>query len=412
MAQNDIEVEAARSKYQRSFDSNIFGPGSGPCPRVPLAGQRRDLSSSEIFGTHSEAKHLSKAPGTFEPSKYHKTARDKLYESLQSSIFENSSQSLARNPYVEPTDFFAGEIRKLRETGDFGAKDRHSIEMQSCVFGEQPYKQPPLSNTNRDCLLPSDADWSYSPNKSGLGQDEHASVEECRMRNFSSDHSFPDHSTPSIPPRGPELLDETPEMAARRRDDNQYSDLFGRGYQRQRGQHTASNIEDDFRSTVQGDTSEFATNKGNLVPLKTIPKAHHEVSPSLKARLRVLGDESVCEAIKKSHMQSSVVDEAFYESASRAQTSNVFVASLKGITNLIDERLITEACRNRGCHVVKASVDRDPISDNRSGSGRITFRCGKDQLQDYYYRLNEALQPLRIEIVAPSPKEPQLEAST
>ena len=406
----------ARDRYQRCFASSIFDPPDSPKAHQYPAGKRRDQTVGELFGDEQEGKNLKQQMGTFVPKDDGRSAREKKQDFLSSHVlptsayedFPGDEPQPSDNPF--PREFSSDPVaRRLQEN-------------TSNIFSEggapAPTDEGAHARWAENKLRPTSFRW-YQVQGEQDGPEDTAAV---RALHEKSSTVFQDGAQPSPDTHESEraavqarLKEERQERELeheadeKRRTNCYYSDLFGRPTPMPAvgpGGYARKPVAPEDKITVHGDWSDARTEieRGATKPNMDTPAArkleefhhdsifgattvasefpppaitHHLQMPDVMDNSKKVSrkpDASDTKTIHQAHMQSSVVDQEFYQTAAQRTSWEVAEVHVSGLAMSENNETIATKVKAAGFHVIRVNAAMDPVNNTCKGTCRLQVR--------------------------------------
>jgi hypothetical protein len=416
--------DGSRSRYAAAFTSTIFAPCDerGSARFVPQ-GKRRDQTTSELFGSYEE-KDLRGMPKTFIPKDDNLTAREKKLQFLSSEVLPCTSHRPHPPAYTTTENCFDVALdQEASSVKGYGYADeeeiatsrRRQMELSSKLFGRQT---PQVSNEHASArLTPNDFTWHshpepvHSPGKvEGMSYMDRAYREKCSK---IFDHESPGTQGDFFEEKRQARQDDC-EASLRRRANAQYSDLFGRsasspgpcpeppgagaGEDHARwAKHVGSHehrigVHQDWtdsktellagaralrydqpnhmrKSDELHQTRIFGGQDNDWQPSARVEAVTHDNSQKLKSAIGLAPQH-----IHQAHLRSSMTPDDFYQQAESTKDWEVVELHVSGLARDADDRLVKDLCQGCDLHIVKASVEMDPVRNLCMGRAKIMVR--------------------------------------
>jgi hypothetical protein len=405
----------ARNRYQRCFASNIFDAPDSPKVHQYPAGKRRDQTVGELFGDEQEGKNLKFQQGTFVPKDDGRSAREKKQDFLTSTVLPSTAHD-----FVEPEEPVANGDNPWPREFSTDPVARRLQENTSNIFteggGQAPTDADAHTRWAENKLRPTSFRWYQVPGDSADAQEDSAAVRalhEKRSTVFDeegqaagvSDRAAVQarHEEEQIERRLEHEADE------KRRANCYYSDLFGRPTPMAadvgRGGYPKRMVAPEDRITVHGDWSDARTEieRGAAKPNRMTPAdrkleefhvkdsvfghkdiAQEFVPPPITQHLqmpdvmdnskKVGRKEHDTKTIHQAHMQSSVVDREFYETAAQRTSWEVAEVHVSGLAREENNETIGKKVKAAGFHVIRVNAAMDPVNNTCKGTCRLQVR--------------------------------------
>jgi hypothetical protein len=435
--------DAARSRYAQSFTSQIFEqPGPQVDPRLDPAGKRRDQTTAELFGTFHD-KELRAMPKTFEPKDDMMSARQKRLNFLQSEVlprtpYQNEYKPQAASPAQRQSYQSYGGYTDTRYEGPdeeeedprVDPKMRRQYEHASELFGrETPLVTHEQVHDHGRRLTPNDFKWFSVPEQARRNGEQEITHSDRHYREKCSqlfEHESPQaHVTQRLrdEEKRMHVNDET-EGEMKRRSNVYYSDLFGRRTPMEmpdQSEHvhrpkprggsedkivvhqdwTDSKTETLMRPTG-GRGGECATpnmRKGHELHQARIFHGNKSYATSETPEPMTLDNSNKIkntigqhtQHIHQAHLRTSMTPTEFYEEAANTKHWEVVELYISGLTERTDEKQVRELCSGFDLHIVKVSVDMDPVRNLCKGRAKVMVRYNpkRDTINGLVRKLEE-----------------------
>jgi len=416
----------ARDRYQRCFASSIFDPPVSPKSHAAPAGKRRDQTVHELFGDDQEGKNLKFQQGTFLPKGDVRSAREKKQDFLSSTVLPTTAYD------YNPDEEEAGYEQQTESPREFSTDPvaRRLQENTSLIFadGQHPHHAAvdPDSHSRwaENKLRPTSFRWYQYPSDV-KDEGEHSAAErslhEKRSTVFRDVANGEESEAQAVHARQAEERQERAvehESDEKRRANCYYSDLFGRETPMdyaapQSARHAKFKPSPEDRITVHGDWSDSRTEiergaKGinSRTPadrkleefhhanvfdareaaaqrnFKPEPIMHHCQAPDVMDNSeKIIRHDNDTKVIHQAHMQSSVVDQDFYDQAASRTAWEVAEVHISGLHPEEGNDSIAKKVKGAGFHVIRVNAAMDPVNNTCKGTCRLQVRYNPDARQ-------------------------------
>jgi len=419
----------ARDRYSNHFTSKIFEPvQSEQESRFIPHGKRRDQSTSELFGTYQD-KELRAMPKTFEPKEDGFNARQKKHSFLSSDVLPRTAYDPApRGGYNGSDSLEPGCM--LHDTDELiYPKMRRQQEHSSELFGrETPAALHSEVHDPERRLAPTNYKWHSHPAQKSSGEQHHSD----RHYNEKCSQVF-EHASPKAHKSHPHVQeqlrvdkDEFDQTEQKRRHNHQFSDLFGRSTPMDapgashRPKHMGApedriTIHQDWtdskteivcgqrtggpdhapltrKHTELHGTRLFGGGSGHAPP-EMVEPVHHCNLHKVKGAVGMHTQE-----IHQAHLRSSQHSEDFYDQAHGTKHWEVVELHLAGLDYAHNEDMIRNICNGCDLHIVKVSVEMDPVRNLCKGRAKVMVRYNpkRDSVAGLVSKFEEA--NFRVEV--------------
>eukprot|EP00397_Hematodinium_sp_SG-2012_P018000 GEMP01018422.1.p1 GENE.GEMP01018422.1~~GEMP01018422.1.p1 ORF type:complete len:471 (+),score=107.37 GEMP01018422.1:197-1609(+) len=319
---------------------------------------------------------------------------------------------------------------------------RRHMELQSNLFDRQTPANCEIDGTPfaQQKMTPSDFNWYSAPREAQKPRDSYTSGSRAYHEKTSDlfDHKGPARPTDRELLRAAQNEKHLIDEEKRVRDGNvYYSDLFGRRTPLENPKnvtpenattsswHPRAPSNEEGRITINQEWSDAKTElfkdtgePGNHATVNARERRHQEfdkvrvftLNPSSEARLSsvpekrdlpsILTDNSdkvhresiessTSQVIHQKHLMSSMMSDQFYDKASTAKEWEVAEVHLAGLPPDANDNSLKELINSKGGHIVKISVETDPVSHACKGRAKIVMRYNPRD-----YNINELIEQL------------------
>lgn len=429
----------SRQRYGQAFQSSIFDPPpTRSTDQIVPAGKRRDLTTSEMFGSHEE-KDLKSMPKTFVPKEDNLTARQKMIHFLRSDVLPGSeyltTSGLVPVHSTRP-EIHEGQIERQRritesqnEDGMVDPSFRRQIDLSSQLFGRGA--TPDAATRERaPKLLANDFSWHSHPEsvrQSDAGSQIPSNSERAYQQKSSSVLNYQTPKVSQISQADKQSLQEEQLADVKRRSNVYYSDLNGRSTPMAtpedegsaRRPRTAQTPE--LKHVIHQDWSDSKTEiiaghsqRPSHPSARRYDELHqarifHPEEPvrweprDLMGAVRHDNLDKVrfqpgmtCQQVHQAHLRTSVARPEFYEEAESAKHWEVAELHISGLPSHANDAFVRELCQGFELQIVRAISDIDPVRNLCKGRAKIMVRY--NPMRDSVLGLVEKLEAMNFRV--------------
>lgn len=428
---SDSPGRIARGRYVQAFSSQIFeAPEPARSRGFVPAGKRRDQTTGEMFGQEND-KDLHSTPKTFVPRDDDRTAREKKLAFLSSDVLPHNQYAPGITHPVRTDRLGAdqpgtGAHRNLGEEPGFveplndnapavDPKLRRQWEQCSELFGRgTPEADPSAFHDPGRRITPSDFKWFSVPEPvtSPTGQEGVTSMDRSYYEKCSGLFERPSPNAGAGPSQD-DISDEL-DGEIRRKNNVYYSDLFGRNTPM--GETLPAHFERHPKKKCQGEDqivvnqdwtdskTEFMRkgekpgpdsaggrrrgefNRTRLfdaaagrdetpVPQENFPEPM--TTDNSSRLIDAIGKEP--QKIHQAHLQSTLMSEHFYDTASTTRAWQVIELYLEGLPYDADDWYVRRLCQGFDLQIVKVAVEMDPVQNLCKGRAKVMLRYNPER---------------------------------
>jgi len=401
-------VEAS-ARYSNHFTSKIFEPAeSQQESRFVPAGKRRDQATHELFGSYQD-KQLQAMPKTFEPKDDGLSARQKKHTFLTSEVLPRTAHRhdpAPRGGYNGSASLEPGCM--MHDTDEvIYPRMRRQQEHSSELFGrETPAALHDEVHDPERRLAPTDYKWHNHPAQKSSGAQHHSDRHYQEKCSQVFEHASPKahKSHPHVQAQLRVDKEDFDQTEQKRRQNHHFSDLFGRSTPMDapdgashRPKHRGAPedritvhqdwtdsktelVHQDWRTgdpdhapltrkhTELHGTRLFGGGSGHAPP-EMVEPVHHCNLHKVKGAVGMHTQD-----IHQAHLRSSHMSEDFYDQAHGTKHWEVVELHIAGLDCTHNEDMIRDICNGNDLHIVKVSVEMDPVRNLCKGRAKVMVR--------------------------------------